>query len=137
MAVELAPAVHLVVLTHDFDTYTEADFETSIVPIEAIREKLPVLVDNLERLMSASEDCIRIMCKASYSGKHVSVTAFMVDPDKDVCEVWTLERDLNGLNVGSALSALCAAHNRVHRRSVHLLPVPVHVVLTPDSDDEE
>lgn len=125
------------VLTHDFDTYTEAEYETSIVPMEAMREKLPVLVDKLECLMSASEDCLRIMCKASYCGKHVSVTAFMVDPGKDVREVWTLERDMNGLNVTSTLSTLCAAHNRVHCRSVHLLPVPVHVVLTPDSDDDE
>ena len=34
MAVELAPALHLVVLTHDFDTYTKAEYETSIVPME-------------------------------------------------------------------------------------------------------
>jgi hypothetical protein len=137
MAVELAPAFDLVVLTHDFDSYTESDFETSIVPVEAMREKLPQLVDNLVRLTSASEDCVRVMCKMSYRGTHMSVTAAMVDPDKDVREAWGLERDLNGLAVGSALSALCGTHCRVHRRSVNLVPVPVHVVLTPDNNDDE
>jgi hypothetical protein len=54
MAVELAPAFDLVVLTHDFDSYTESDFETSIVPVEAMREKLPQLVDNLVRAVDVS-----------------------------------------------------------------------------------